>query len=141
MTQCRSVCVGNRRDDDGHTTVVISPDSGREPAYQPTTATTNLTAGMDPAESLRVASEGFDLLFANDLVGAVDLFSADRYYDSPFHIMGLGVCAFLKAALGMEVCCPAVTCHNSFKLSAVSQSSWKTLHNALSHHRRGQRSI
>ncbi|KAF8548584.1 hypothetical protein OG21DRAFT_1516159 [Imleria badia] len=57
---------------------------------------------MDPAEGLRVASEGFDLLFANDLVGAVDLFGDDRYQDSPFHLMGLGVCAFLKAALGME---------------------------------------
>lgn len=58
---------------------------------------------MDPAESLRVASEGFDLLFANNLVGAVDLFGADGHQDSPFHLMGLGVCAFLKAALGMEV--------------------------------------
>lgn len=58
---------------------------------------------MDPTENLRVASQGFDLLFANDLVGAVDLFSADRYRDCPFHLMGLGVCAFLKAALGMEV--------------------------------------
>ncbi|KAN0076757.1 Outer membrane protein Iml2/Tetratricopeptide repeat protein 39 [Tylopilus felleus] len=57
---------------------------------------------MDPTENLRVASQGFDLLFANDLVGAVDLFSADRYRDCPFHLMGLGVCAFLKAALGME---------------------------------------
>ncbi|KAI9567191.1 outer membrane protein Iml2/Tetratricopeptide repeat protein 39 [Boletus coccyginus] len=57
---------------------------------------------MHPAESLRVASEGFDLLFANDLVGALDLFGDDCYRDSPFHLMGLGVCAFLKAALGME---------------------------------------
>ncbi|KAF8132977.1 hypothetical protein EV363DRAFT_1327081 [Boletus edulis] len=57
---------------------------------------------MDPTESLRDASQGFDLLFANDLVGAVDLFSADRYRDCPFHLMGLGVCAFLKAVLGME---------------------------------------
>ncbi|KAH0826932.1 hypothetical protein J3R83DRAFT_4555 [Lanmaoa asiatica] len=61
-----------------------------------------MAAGIDPAESLRVASEGFDLLFANNLVGAIDLFSDNRYHGSPFHLMGLGVCAFLKAALGME---------------------------------------
>jgi hypothetical protein len=81
-------------------------DQPNNPRPQP--PRTHMATGMDPAESLRVASEGYDLLFANDLVGAVDLFSADRYYDSPFHIMGLGVCAFLKAALGMEVCCSAV---------------------------------
>lgn len=51
-------------------------------------------------EMLRQASSGFDLLFANDLDAAMDAFSAE---DSPFHLMGLGVCAFLKAALGMEV--------------------------------------
>ncbi|KAG9313319.1 hypothetical protein JVU11DRAFT_5623 [Chiua virens] len=57
---------------------------------------------VDPAEGLRAATKGFDLLFANDLFGAVDLFGDDSYRDSPFHLIGLGVCAFLKAALGME---------------------------------------
>lgn len=62
-----------------------------------------MATDIDPAESLRLASQGFDLLFANDLVGALDLFNDDDYRDCPFHLMGLGVCAFLKAALGMEV--------------------------------------
>lgn len=81
--------------------------SGRRPTLpinpRPQPPRTHMATNIDPAESLRVASEGFDLLFANDLVGAVDLFSADDCRDSPFHLMGLGVCAFLKAALGMEV--------------------------------------
>lgn len=100
-----------------------------------------MATGIDPAEGLRVASEGFDLLFSNDLVGAVNLFSADGYQNSPFHLMGLGVCAFLKAALGMEVRGVSLPCvARSRQLSAVSPSSWTTLHNASSHHRRGQRS-
>lgn len=93
---------------------------------------------MDPTESLRVASEGFDLLFANDLVGALDLFSDDCYRNSPFHLMGLGVCAFLKAALGMEV--RAGLQLYATKSLLFSPSSWKTRHNVLSHHRQGQRS-
>ena len=100
-----------------------------------------MTTGMDPAESLRVASEGFDLLFANDLTGAVYLFGDDQYGDSPFHLMGLGVCAFLKAALGMEVRIVLQSWSQLFQLSAASPSSWRTLHSVLSHHRRGQRSI
>lgn len=63
-----------------------------------------MTSYVDPAQSLRAASDAFDLLFANDLAGAVHSFGADTHRDSPFHLMGLGVCAFLKAALGMEVC-------------------------------------
>ncbi|KAL4064823.1 hypothetical protein V8B97DRAFT_1986391 [Scleroderma yunnanense] len=53
-------------------------------------------------EMLRLASSGFDLLFANDLDAAMRVFSADGQDNSPFHLMGMGVCAFLKAALGME---------------------------------------
>ncbi|OCH93858.1 hypothetical protein OBBRIDRAFT_789896 [Obba rivulosa] len=50
-------------------------------------------------QNLRSASEGFDHLFSNDLANARETFS-NR--DSPFHALGLGVCAFLEAALGME---------------------------------------
>lgn len=100
-----------------------------------------MAADIDPAESLRVASQGFDLLFANDLVGAVDVFSADGCRESPFHLMGLGVCAFLKAALGMEVWVVPPLCHHSCQVSAISPSSSRTLHNVSSPHRRGQRNI
>ena len=51
-------------------------------------------------QNLRSASEGFDYLFSNDLAKARETFSNG---DSPFHALGLGVCAFLEAALGMEV--------------------------------------
>ncbi|EMD38154.1 hypothetical protein CERSUDRAFT_113305 [Gelatoporia subvermispora B] len=50
-------------------------------------------------QNLSSASEGFDHLFSNDLVKARETFSNS---DSPFHALGLGVCAFLEAALGME---------------------------------------
>ncbi|KAJ8473696.1 hypothetical protein ONZ45_g16204 [Pleurotus djamor] len=49
--------------------------------------------------ALKDASKGFDCLFSNDIVGARKEFAADS---TPFHWMGLGVCAFLQAALGME---------------------------------------
>lgn len=52
------------------------------------------------ATDLIDATHGFDKIFSNDLVGARELFQAG---DSPFHALGLGVCAFLEAALGMEV--------------------------------------
>ena len=56
---------------------------------------------QDVQAQLRAATAGFDALFANDLHKARDLFAAG---DSPFHALGNGVCAFLEAALGMEVC-------------------------------------
>ena len=49
---------------------------------------------------LRAATVGFDHLFANDLEKARGTFANG---DSPFHLLGHGVCAFLEAALGMEV--------------------------------------
>ena len=53
------------------------------------------------AKDLRAATAGFDYLFSNDLEKATETFSAET---SPFHQLGAGVCAFLEAALGMEVC-------------------------------------
>ena len=53
------------------------------------------------AKDLRSATAGFEQLFSNDLDEATKTFSAES---SPFHQLGAGVCAFLEAALGMEVC-------------------------------------
>lgn len=55
---------------------------------------------IDTAAQLRSATKGFDYLFANQVGSAREAFSDN---DSPFHLLGLGVCAFLEAALGMEV--------------------------------------
>ncbi|KAI5990534.1 hypothetical protein F5J12DRAFT_862663 [Pisolithus orientalis] len=62
-----------------------------------------MASADDTEEMLRLAAQGFDLLFANDLEAAVNVFVAESQENSPFHLVGLGVCAFLKAALGMEV--------------------------------------
>lgn len=54
----------------------------------------------DVVSRLEEATKGFDYLFANDIGKARETFAAK---DSPFHALGLGVCAFLEAALGMEL--------------------------------------
>ncbi|KAF7986637.1 hypothetical protein HWV62_26454 [Athelia sp. TMB] len=51
------------------------------------------------ASELRSATAAFDALFANRIAPAKRAFAAA---DSPFHLLGQGVCAFLEAALGME---------------------------------------
>lgn len=47
------------------------------------------------------ATKGFDYLFTDDIDAARKHFEK---HDDSFHLLGLGVCAFLEAALGMEVC-------------------------------------
>lgn len=64
-------------------------------------SSTSSSQGESPTEkSLRSAMEGFDLLFSNRLADARTHLAKE---ESPFHLMGLGVCTFLEAALGMEV--------------------------------------
>ncbi|KAJ7148690.1 mitochondrial outer membrane protein IML2 [Mycena crocata] len=65
-------------------------------------ATLTLSAPTDTsptALALASANAGFDHLFANDIALAR---SSLQSSDTPFHLLGLGVCAFLEAALGME---------------------------------------
>ncbi|KAJ7098894.1 hypothetical protein C8R44DRAFT_888740 [Mycena epipterygia] len=47
----------------------------------------------------REALCGFDHLFANQIGAVRTAFQADS---TPFHLLDLGICAFLEAALGME---------------------------------------
>ncbi|KAJ7738123.1 hypothetical protein B0H16DRAFT_1325584 [Mycena metata] len=59
----------------------------------------------ETAKALASANRGFDYLFANEIGLARETFGgADTgvVEVSPFHLLGLGVCAFLEAALGME---------------------------------------
>ncbi|EJD00336.1 uncharacterized protein FOMMEDRAFT_159009 [Fomitiporia mediterranea MF3/22] len=49
--------------------------------------------------ALLAATKGFDHLFSNRLADAREQFASD---DSPYHLLGQGVCAFMQAALGME---------------------------------------
>ncbi|KAF8993782.1 hypothetical protein BDQ17DRAFT_1431489 [Cyathus striatus] len=58
------------------------------------------TANEHPnAALLASATKGFDCLFGNDIVDAKKRFSGK---EDAFHLLGLGVCSFLEAALGME---------------------------------------
>ena len=49
---------------------------------------------------LQKATIGFDHLFSDEIADAKSVF---HEHDSPFHHLGLGVCSFLEASLGMEV--------------------------------------
>jgi hypothetical protein len=49
---------------------------------------------------LKSATAGFDFIFSNDLESAENLFKSS---DSALHLLGSGGCAFLQAALSMEV--------------------------------------
>jgi hypothetical protein len=64
-------------------------------------ATTSNFENSNTTALLQSAKLGFDHLFSNDIVEAKKKFDGS---DDPFHLLGLGVCSFLEAALGMEVC-------------------------------------
>ncbi|KAF9792188.1 hypothetical protein BJ322DRAFT_19589 [Thelephora terrestris] len=51
------------------------------------------------ADILQEANVGFDHLFLDEITDAKTVFQSN---DSPFHLLGLGVCSFLEASLGME---------------------------------------
>jgi hypothetical protein len=59
---------------------------------------------LSPAEEtiadIKSATAGFDLIFSNELGKAEDLFGNG---DSALHLLGSGACAFLQAALSLEV--------------------------------------
>jgi hypothetical protein len=52
------------------------------------------------AAMLQNVAKGFDHLFSDDIASAKKHFQP---HDDPLHLLGLGVCTFLEAALGMEV--------------------------------------
>lgn len=56
---------------------------------------------VDPenAASLQSAANGFDHVFSNEILLARRVFSSNN---DPYHLIGLAVCGFLEAALGME---------------------------------------
>ncbi|KAG2106816.1 outer membrane protein Iml2/Tetratricopeptide repeat protein 39 [Suillus discolor] len=58
-----------------------------------------MASTLSAEDLLRSATQGFDHLFANDIDAAQKAFESE---DAPFHLLGLGVVAFLQAALGME---------------------------------------
>ncbi|KAG1905718.1 outer membrane protein Iml2/Tetratricopeptide repeat protein 39 [Suillus fuscotomentosus] len=58
-----------------------------------------MASTLSAEDLLRSATQGFDHLFANDIDAAQKVFESE---EAPFHLLGLGVVAFLQAALGME---------------------------------------
>jgi hypothetical protein len=59
-----------------------------------------MASAQETAAQLQAATEGFDNLFRDEMAQAREVFSAGTH---PFQLMGLGVCSFMEAALGMEV--------------------------------------
>lgn len=60
-----------------------------------------MSEGYDNVVDLiQKATVGFDHLFSDETTDAKSIFER---HDSPFHLLGLGVCSFLEASLGMEV--------------------------------------
>ncbi|KAF8634528.1 hypothetical protein AX15_000828 [Amanita polypyramis BW_CC] len=72
---------------------------------------------------LQSASNGFDHLFSNDIQQARKVFSSNN--SDPYHFLGLAVCSFLEAALGME---SAVMNSASESLAASQELCRKQLH-------------
>ena len=84
--------------------LILKPCSllaARPPALAPAAAHAMAAPADDTAALLRAATRGFDHIFSNEILAARAVF--DSTNDSAFHALGLGVCAFLEAALGMEV--------------------------------------
>jgi hypothetical protein len=91
--------------------------------------TLSIMAGDHPnAQLLLNTAKGFDHLFSNDIDSARTHFQS---HDDPFSLLGTGICAFLEAALGMEVRSKTSFLSNEtmFYHSGVS---WQKRHAALS---------
>ncbi|KAJ3510909.1 hypothetical protein NMY22_g15821 [Coprinellus aureogranulatus] len=78
------------------------------------------------AALLESATEAFGHLFANDIKASKEQFSGK---DDPFHLMGLGVCVFLEAVLGMEA---NVVTEASKQLALADTASKKWAKDAVS---------
>jgi hypothetical protein len=59
-----------------------------------------LTPTEETIADIKSATAGFDLIFSNQLEKAETLFKTS---DSALHLLGSGACAFLQAALSLEV--------------------------------------
>ena len=75
---------------------------------------------------LKSATAGFDLLFSNELDKAADLFKTS---DSAFHLLGSGACAFIQAAVSLEVRTPSCMVHTPpphpflFQVGLIAEAS------------------
>ncbi|KAJ7478212.1 hypothetical protein FB451DRAFT_1241631 [Mycena latifolia] len=77
------------------TTASMTNGSSPLPKTSSPTASPGL-ASSPTAAALASANAGFDVLFANQIAPARSAFHSD---DTPFHLLGLGVCAFLEGML------------------------------------------
>ncbi|PFH46707.1 hypothetical protein AMATHDRAFT_69254 [Amanita thiersii Skay4041] len=98
----------------------------------PSSSDTKLEQGTDTTTTnvelakLKSATKGFDYVFSNDIASAREVFEGN---DDSFHLLGLGVCAFLEAALGME---SAVMEDAATSLAAAEAGAKKQLKQAKS---------
>jgi hypothetical protein len=61
---------------------------------------TMLSPTEETTADIKSATAGFDMIFSNELEKAEDIFGKG---DSAIHLLGSGACAFLRAALSLEV--------------------------------------
>jgi hypothetical protein len=59
-----------------------------------------LSPTEETISDIKSATAGFDMIFSNELEKAEDIFGNG---DSAIHLLGSGACAFLRAALSLEV--------------------------------------
>ena len=72
----------------------------RHLTYTAQTTTTMSESYDRVVDLIQNATVGFDHLFSDEITDAKSVF---QRHDSSFHLLGLGVCSFLEASLGMEV--------------------------------------
>ncbi|TEB21864.1 mitochondrial outer membrane protein IML2 [Coprinellus micaceus] len=84
------------------------------------------------AALLESATEAFGHLFANDIRASKEQFGGK---EDPFHLMGLGVCVFLEAVLGMEA---NVVTEASKQLALADTASKKWAKDALAGRTKGK---
>ena len=66
----------------------------------PSSLVTMLSPTEETIADIKSATAGFDMIFSNELEKAENLFGKG---DSALHLLGSGACAFLQAALSLEV--------------------------------------
>lgn len=102
-----------------NTRIYITQITPRPVSTHPLRPPPSLVIMLSPTDEtiadIKSATAGFDLIFSNELEKAENLFGNG---DSALHLLGSGACAFLQAALSLEV--RARLCHTAVEATQHS---------------------